>query len=199
MCAVTREEPDGSSRPAEQSQYHPSWEAWHFDVKTRRKAPRPTPPATQRQLAGRWHRGAGRWQQRPRRAPSRNQASDAGTAFGGRRRTLIQQRKPLERRSNMGKGNDNDRWVVPNKDRGGWDVVKEDHERASAPAETRRTPWTQVARSSAMPAEASYASRTSTESSSTATRSSRGASRRGGIPGRTRTLRRGPAVMQGSG
>jgi hypothetical protein len=32
----------------------------------------------------------------------------------------------------MGKGNDSDRCVVPNKDRGGWDVVKEDHQRASA-------------------------------------------------------------------
>jgi hypothetical protein len=30
------------------------------------------------------------------------------------------------------KGNDNDRYVVPNKDRGGWDVVKEGHQRASA-------------------------------------------------------------------
>jgi hypothetical protein len=29
------------------------------------------------------------------------------------------------------KGNDNNRYVVPNSDRGGWDVVKEDHERAS--------------------------------------------------------------------
>jgi hypothetical protein len=40
----------------------------------------------------------------------------------------------------MGKGNDNDRYVVPNKDRGGWDVVKEDHLRASAHADTRRRP-----------------------------------------------------------
>lgn len=32
----------------------------------------------------------------------------------------------------MGKANDTDRYVVPNKERGGWDVVKEDHERASA-------------------------------------------------------------------
>lgn len=30
----------------------------------------------------------------------------------------------------MAKGNDNSRYVVPNPD-GGWDVVKEDHERAS--------------------------------------------------------------------
>lgn len=32
----------------------------------------------------------------------------------------------------MTKKNDSDRYVVPNKERGGWDVVKEDHERASA-------------------------------------------------------------------
>lgn len=31
----------------------------------------------------------------------------------------------------MGQGNDSDRYVVPNKDRGGWDVVKEDHQRSS--------------------------------------------------------------------
>ena len=30
------------------------------------------------------------------------------------------------------KGNDNNRYVVPNSERGGWDVVKEDHQRASA-------------------------------------------------------------------
>jgi hypothetical protein len=35
------------------------------------------------------------------------------------------------------KGNDNDRYVVPNNDRGGWDVVKEDHERASAHTRTK--------------------------------------------------------------
>jgi hypothetical protein len=29
-------------------------------------------------------------------------------------------------------GNDTDRYVTPNKERGGWDVVKEDHKRASA-------------------------------------------------------------------
>jgi hypothetical protein len=38
----------------------------------------------------------------------------------------------------MGKGNDNDRYVVPNKDRGGWDVVKEDHSRASAHTNTKK-------------------------------------------------------------
>jgi hypothetical protein len=32
------------------------------------------------------------------------------------------------------KKNDTDRYVVPNKERGGWDVVKEDHQRASAHA-----------------------------------------------------------------
>jgi hypothetical protein len=31
----------------------------------------------------------------------------------------------------MTKANDTDRYVVPNKDRGGWDVVKEGHKRAS--------------------------------------------------------------------
>jgi hypothetical protein len=35
------------------------------------------------------------------------------------------------------KGNDNDRYVVPNPDRGGWDVVKEGHERASAHTRTK--------------------------------------------------------------
>ena len=35
------------------------------------------------------------------------------------------------------KGNDNDRYVVPNEDRGGWDVVKEDHRRASAHTDTK--------------------------------------------------------------
>lgn len=34
----------------------------------------------------------------------------------------------------MTKKNDSDRYVVPNKERGGWDVVKEDHKRASAHA-----------------------------------------------------------------
>lgn len=38
----------------------------------------------------------------------------------------------------MGKGNDNDRYVVPNTERGGWDVVKEDHERASAHTGTKK-------------------------------------------------------------
>ena len=33
--------------------------------------------------------------------------------------------------------NDEDRYVVPNEDRGGWDVVKEDHERASAHKDTQ--------------------------------------------------------------
>src|SRR4051812_2824987 len=34
--------------------------------------------------------------------------------------------------SSMGTGNDSDRYVVPNDERGGWDVVKGDRERASA-------------------------------------------------------------------
>ena len=34
-------------------------------------------------------------------------------------------------------GNDNDRYVQPNKERGGWDVVKEDHVRASAHSQTK--------------------------------------------------------------
>jgi hypothetical protein len=32
----------------------------------------------------------------------------------------------------MTRKNDSDRYVVPNKERGGWDVVKEDHKRSSA-------------------------------------------------------------------
>jgi uncharacterized protein YdaT len=38
----------------------------------------------------------------------------------------------------MGKGNDTDRYVVPNRERGGFDVVKEDHKRASAHADTQK-------------------------------------------------------------
>jgi hypothetical protein len=34
--------------------------------------------------------------------------------------------------------NDTDRYVVPNQERGGWDVVKEDHERASAHTRTKK-------------------------------------------------------------
>ena len=37
----------------------------------------------------------------------------------------------------MAKGNDTDRYVVPNKERGGWDVVKEGHKRASAHTQTQ--------------------------------------------------------------
>ncbi len=33
--------------------------------------------------------------------------------------------------------NDNDRYVVQNEERGGWDVVKEDHQRASAHFDTQ--------------------------------------------------------------
>jgi hypothetical protein len=39
----------------------------------------------------------------------------------------------------MPEGNDSDRYVVPNEDRGGWDVVKEDHKRASAHTNTQKT------------------------------------------------------------
>lgn len=38
----------------------------------------------------------------------------------------------------MAKGNDNDRYVVPNEDRGGWDVKKEDAQRASAHKTTKK-------------------------------------------------------------
>lgn len=38
----------------------------------------------------------------------------------------------------MGKGNDTDRYVVPNRERGGFDVVKEDHKRASAHTDTQK-------------------------------------------------------------
>jgi len=38
----------------------------------------------------------------------------------------------------MTKANDTDRYVVPNKERGGWDVVKEDHRRASAHEDTKK-------------------------------------------------------------
>jgi len=34
-------------------------------------------------------------------------------------------------------GNDNDRYVQPNKERGGWDVVKERHRQASAHTATK--------------------------------------------------------------
>lgn len=37
----------------------------------------------------------------------------------------------------MGNGNDSDRYVQPNAERGGWDVVKEGHERASAHTRTK--------------------------------------------------------------
>lgn len=38
----------------------------------------------------------------------------------------------------MTKANDSDRYVVPNRERGGWDVVKEDRDRASAHTDTKR-------------------------------------------------------------
>lgn len=36
------------------------------------------------------------------------------------------------------KANDTDRYVVQNEERGGWDVVKEDHKRASAHTRTQK-------------------------------------------------------------
>jgi uncharacterized protein DUF2188 len=38
----------------------------------------------------------------------------------------------------MSKANDSDRYVVPNSERGGWDVVKEKHQRASAHERTQK-------------------------------------------------------------
>lgn len=38
----------------------------------------------------------------------------------------------------MPRGNDTDRYVVPNSERGGWDVVKEGHDRASAHTDTKK-------------------------------------------------------------
>jgi hypothetical protein len=37
----------------------------------------------------------------------------------------------------MPKGNDTDRYVEPNQERGGWDVVKEDHKRVSVHTERK--------------------------------------------------------------
>ena len=45
----------------------------------------------------------------------------------------------------MPKANDSDRYVQPNKQRGGWDVVKEDHKRVSA-HEQRKADAVKVAR-----------------------------------------------------
>jgi hypothetical protein len=39
--------------------------------------------------------------------------------------------------SGLRSSNDHDRYVQPNKERGGWDVVKEGHKQASAHAETK--------------------------------------------------------------
>jgi hypothetical protein len=39
--------------------------------------------------------------------------------------------------SGMRSGNDHDRYVQPNKERGGWDVVKEGHKQASAHTATK--------------------------------------------------------------
>ena len=55
------------------------------------------------------------------RMPSKAKLQEADTVIG---------------RSSMGKGNDNDRYVVPRPGQG-WAVVKEDHERASAVTRTQ--------------------------------------------------------------
>ncbi|MBF4619498.1 DUF2188 domain-containing protein [Clavibacter sp. VKM Ac-2873] len=47
-------------------------------------------------------------------------------------------KKKVQKGRALSKGNDNDRHVVPNADRGGWDVVKEGHQRASAHAPTQK-------------------------------------------------------------
>ena len=47
-------------------------------------------------------------------------------------------KKKVQKGRKMGTGNDGDRHVVPNKDRGGWDVVKEGHKRASAHEATQK-------------------------------------------------------------
>ncbi|MBF4632616.1 DUF2188 domain-containing protein [Clavibacter michiganensis subsp. phaseoli] len=47
-------------------------------------------------------------------------------------------KKKVQKGNAVGKSNDNDRHVVPNTDRGGWDVVKEGHQRASAHAPTQK-------------------------------------------------------------
>lgn len=50
-------------------------------------------------------------------------------------RAILTTHSTMEAR--MPKGNDSDRYVVPNTDRGGWDIVKENHERASAHTRTK--------------------------------------------------------------
>jgi hypothetical protein len=46
--------------------------------------------------------------------------------------------KRVTKGKSMGNGNDNDRYVVPNKDRGGWDVKKENAQRSSAHLPTKK-------------------------------------------------------------
>jgi hypothetical protein len=46
-----------------------------------------------------------------------------------------QEEKGIEK---VGSGNDGNRHVVPNRDRGGWDVVKENHARSSGHFETQK-------------------------------------------------------------
>jgi hypothetical protein len=50
---------------------------------------------------------------------------------------LLQVHRAVGSRS-VAKANDSGRYVVPNTERGGWDVVKEDHERASAHTGTKK-------------------------------------------------------------
>jgi hypothetical protein len=59
----------------------------------------------------------------------------------------------------MGKGNDNDRYVVPS-DEGGWDVVKESHQRAPICVPSAR-PSTEPGKSSPTPAAERSVSRIS--------------------------------------
>jgi hypothetical protein len=47
-------------------------------------------------------------------------------------------KKKVQKGKGMGKGNDGNRHVVPNSKRGGWDVVKEGSQRASAHADTQK-------------------------------------------------------------
>lgn len=71
----------------------------------------------------------------------------------------------------MLKANDSDRYVQPNKQRGGWDVVKEGHKRVSA-HEQRKADAVKVARRIIKnQGGASFASTTSRVSSPTRTRS----------------------------
>jgi hypothetical protein len=78
-----------------------------------------------------------------RRKPSRGTRltptccwSRVGPSYAARIIFLRTHVRRLERGHTVGKGNDNDRYVVKRSD--GWAVVKEDHERASAVTPTQR-------------------------------------------------------------